>query len=95
MEEYPTKASYAGNNRNRKLKLELMEKYGVCYWCGVKVIDYVAQDGQRCPPNTATIDHLKSRFLRKKGEVVEKVLACNKCNGIRSKKEERIYGKRK
>lgn len=67
----------------RELKLLLIEKFGVCYWCGIKVKDY---GNLLCKPPTdeATIDHVIPIPLRKKGEIVPKVLACYECNQRRS-----------
>lgn len=73
----------------RPLKLELLKEKPYCYWCGIKVIDYIPKDGERTPDNTATIDHLISRFWRNKGKVVKKVLCCNKCNNLRARLEEK------
>jgi uncharacterized CHY-type Zn-finger protein len=64
----------------RALKLTLLEKYQVCYHCGIKVKDYPQVDGVPLPWDTATIDHLHPRQVRKKYEVTEKVLACLNCN---------------
>lgn len=71
----------------RELKLFLLKKYEVCYHCGEKVKDYPVTDGEKIPKNAATIDHLKQRPNRKKGEIVPKVLSCAKCN--QSKNTER------
>lgn len=90
IKEYPVKEYYLGNTlkpANRKeLKIALLEKVGVCYWCKIKVYDYQQIDGQPHPKDTATIDHIISRAEgREKGEVVEKVLSCGKCNTKRGK----------
>lgn len=74
----------------RKLKLELMAKDKHCHWCKIEVHDHVQIEGVRQPDDTATIDHLISRFFRKKGETVAKVLACQKCNLQRARDEEKL-----
>lgn len=80
----------------RKLKLDLLAKEGVCFWCGILVKDYHPwPEGKREPDDMATIDHIKSRYFRKLGEVSTKVLSCNKCNQKRSEKENKIYGIKK
>lgn len=67
-------------NRYRALKLEMLATDPHCHWCKVEVIDYVPKEYESAPHNMATVDHLVNRRYRKKGEVVEKVLACHKCN---------------
>lgn len=79
------------NNRNKVLREYLMADDSHCYWCGIEVIYFVPQPQpykRHLPHNFATIDHKISRFFRKKGEVVEKVLACQKCNHERQRKEQ-------
>jgi len=89
---YPFK-DYRGcsNGTYRQVKLLLIEKYKVCYWCGIKVIDYVRKEGAVDPYNTATIDHIKSRHEREKGEVTEKVLACYGCNQKRMREGDKKW----
>jgi hypothetical protein len=82
--EYPVKRyrqfkNNGSGSRYLLLRVALVEKYGVCYWCNVPVKEY-HQDGQSLPDDAATIDHLKPRQFRKRFEITEKVLACNKCN---------------
>lgn len=86
---------YRSNNRNRKLKLLFLEKYRVCFWCGVnvRVIEH-ARNTSRLAQDMATIDHVESKYFRKKGQVVTKVLACYSCNKKRADIENRIYGKK-
>lgn len=77
----------------RQMKLYLLDKFKICFWCKVKVKDYGNREEEQKigipdPDDMATIDHTKSRFLRIKGEVVEKVLACNKCNQERSRNKQ-------
>lgn len=84
------------NNGYGPLKIYLMEKYGVCYWCDRKVFYYgPRQPGVTYPDDEATIDHIISRFHRKKGDVVPKVLACAKCNTRRSVEEQNLFNKNK
>jgi len=77
----------------RPLKLALIKEFKKCYWCGVEVIDFIRKLGERTPYNAATVDHLVSRYFRKKGEVVIKVLACDRCNQKRANKENKQLGK--
>lgn len=80
------------STRTSKIIPYLIEKYGVCYWCGTKVRHYPVLNNQPLlTPDAATIDHLKSRFFRKKGEIVPKVLACYLCNWNRHIEEEKKY----
>ena len=64
----------------RQLRLYLIDKFLICYHCGVEVIDYIPAEREALPDNSATIDHLKPRQIRKRHQVVQKVLACNRCN---------------
>lgn len=74
----------------RALKLALLEEFKVCFHCGIPVKDCGrTEDGCRPPADEATVDHLVSRFYRKKGDIVLKVLSCNKCNQERTKEESR------
>lgn len=84
---------FEGERTNRPLKLALLSEFKNCFWCGEKVFDYIHTAGETTPPNAATVDHLKSRFFRNKGEVVTKVLACEKCNQRRSHEENKKYTK--
>lgn len=79
--------------KHRDLKAAFLKLDPHCYWCRREVRDY----GPRVPQtkshkDEATIDHLVSRFFRKKGEIVEKVLACYQCNQMRSREENKIHG---
>ena len=93
--EYPVKNWKQYNQENygsyKQLKLLLLKEIGVCFWCKITVKDYPYEDGVPDKPDMATVDHIQSRFERKKGEVVEKVLACYKCNQRRAKEDERKY----
>ena len=73
---------------NRELKLVYLERVGVCFWCREPVKDYGNLFKRKNPPDMATIDHLKSRFFRKKDECVDKVLSCRECNQKRARVEE-------
>ena len=79
--------------RYRELKLALLEEFGVCFWCGIKVSDYSPKDGERNPPDMATIDHTVSRYHREKHSTVLKVLSCEHCNTKRSSRENKKFGK--
>jgi len=75
--------------------LALLSKSDKCHWCGRKVKYYgMIPDGHKNPDDMATRDHLLSKFYRKKGEVVEKVLSCRKCNHERGQKDESNFGRR-
>lgn len=70
-----------------------MAKSDLCCFCGVKVYLSTQEgrwgDYKSLPDNTATIEHMKTKHDRKKGEVVEKVLCCLKCNRERGIKVNR------
>ena len=74
-----------------KLRQYLVEHFGVCYWCLKPVKIYKEVCGNNAPWDNATVDHLESRFLRKKGDKVLKVLACRRCNEKRGKQDEKNY----
>lgn len=82
VKNYSINGSYVNNYR--PLKLLLLELYKVCYHCGVAVKDYPHRDGTNQRGDSATIDHLKPRQFRAKGEIVEKVLSCYDCNWERN-----------
>ena len=90
---YPVKNyGYTGgrhSNGYKTLKLFLLEKYKVCYHCRIEVINYPYIEGEAQLDDSATIDHLKPRQLRKKFEVVEKVLSCRACNHFRNEEMKR------
>lgn len=76
----------------RKMKLELMENDPHCYYCKIEVVDYgQIPPRERQPEDMATVDHLVSKFYRKSGQVVPKVLACQACNNKRAKEEQKIF----
>jgi hypothetical protein len=77
----------------RGLKLKLLAIDPHCHWCGKEVKDYATprRIGEPYRKDEATIDHLISRFHRKKGETVGKVLACGPCNTRRSTLEMIIF----
>ena len=82
------------NNPYRALKHELMKEFGHCFWCGIIVKDYGNIHFHSPPPDSATIDHLESRFTREKGKMVDKVLCCDFCNQKRAQKENKLYSKK-
>lgn len=58
-----------------------MTEHPFCIYCGIKVKDYgFIPVGVSVPPDAASVDHVKTRYERKPGEIVDKVLACVKCN---------------
>ena len=80
----------SGSAYKRKRRKRLFDRHPFCYWCGVILIeDY--SEGTRLD-NAATLDHLRSKFWGKRPNVFGKertmVLACNKCNLERSRKEQ-------
>ena len=93
VEGYPVKSfHYEGSSlfpRRKLLRAFLIERVGVCYWCGKKVKDYPHIEGVPRLPDFATIDHLLSSKSRKKGDFVERVLACFECNNRRSYDQQR------
>lgn len=74
-----------------KRRAKMMMKHPYCYWCGIRVVHHKLNPHQRMPDNFATIDHLISKYYGKRPNVYGKektlVLACNKCNFERCKKE--------
>jgi hypothetical protein len=70
--------------KHRYLVAYLIEKYGVCYFCNKPVKTYPHKDGVGAQDDLATIDHLIPRPERKKRQIVQKVLACYKCNHDRN-----------
>lgn len=83
-----------GNNRAVKIKLLAINPH--CYHCGKLCIDYgIIPELPNNPHDMATIDHLKSRFFRKDGEKVGKVLSCYQCNHERAHEENVRYQNKK
>ncbi len=69
----------------RQQKEVLFAQNPFCHWC--KRLTVIYGDNllyKPHPKDLATLDHLISRYHRKKGEKVGKVLACNECNNKRS-----------
>ena len=66
----------------------LLNYFKNCFWCGIPVKEYKIPNSIN--DDQATIDHVVSRFYRKKGDNVLKVLACYRCNQARA-----IYENRK
>lgn len=77
----------------RPLKLLLLELNGVCYWCKQTVYDHPRVEGIPDPDDTATIDHIESRFTRQKGSSSPKVLSCQRCNQKRAREAEKQFVK--
>jgi hypothetical protein len=100
---YPVR-NYGYSDRTRPngykvLRLHLIEKYGVCYFCSRPVKDYPHVPHVGANDDLGTIDHLKPRPHqaipgRKRYEVVEKVLACYRCNHDRNVKHQRTKNQR-
>ncbi len=75
-----------------KRRRYLIAKDPHCFWCGRLVKEYpLIKRHQKIPNDSATIDHLASRFSGKRKEVHFKektlVLACRVCNNERQKLE--------
>lgn len=80
----------------RKRKLQLLEQYPFCHWCGCKVFDHKTRQGESQAANLATIDHIYPRgddrreLIRyKRGRSL--VLACKKCNEERGREHEQHH----
>lgn len=69
----------------------LFNHFGKCFWCDEEVFD-LKLDGGKPPFNMATIDHVRSRYFREKGDDVLKVLSCFRCNAKRCDFENKKYG---
>lgn len=90
------------NNPNRRNREKLMAIDPHCHWCGIEVKDYNIKQMQRHgPPNDmATLDHIYTKLewekrmeAAKAGDQNRHVLACNRCNQKRNKKDfEKIGG---
>ncbi len=81
-----------GIDKEKRLLPLLVKEFKNCFWCGVEVVD-TKLDGGKQPHYAATVDHLKSRFFRKLGEDVLKVLSCYRCNAKRCDIENKLYTK--
>ena len=67
------------NNRIRRQRLYEEDPY--CHWCGVHTVEGGSGN------NRATLDHIKSRLVRRSGEYSEVVIACYRCNNARAAEE--------
>lgn len=86
---------YSDRKRNyAALREEFLKRFGSCYWCGIKVKPFKYTPRARVPYNDATLDHVVSKYFRKPGESVLKVLACAYCNQLRSAEEVAKFGQR-
>ena len=90
--------SKSGGVWKKNRRNNLMAKDPHCHWCGIEVIYRKLTFGEKMPDNFATIDHLFSRLSPQRGQKQHPtqeitVLACNKCNFIRGKEEEKGLGK--
>lgn len=85
IDDYPFRF-YGYEMRNYKdLIAFLIKKYKVCYFCGVKVVQYPYVEGEPFKQDQATIEHILPRPIRKKHEKTAKVLCCFNCNQERNK----------
>lgn len=64
-----------------------------CYWCNIEVFVHERIPGVDDPKDTATIDHVISRYHRKKGQETPKTLACYGCNQRRAREEDKKIAK--
>lgn len=71
--------------RGRATIIEFLKISKKCYWCGIRVKLYPHIDGVANPKDEATVDHMRSKVNRKKGEWEPRVIACAGCNIERSK----------
>lgn len=71
-------------NSYRNLTSYLVKRFRACYFCARPVKQYPTIDGIGSRDDQATIEHLAPRGIRKKYEIVEKVLACSACNAARN-----------
>ena len=75
----------------RRLR-RLWEDNPRCFWCDTITVWYANGKG-RSPKDSATIDHLRSRYNESRQEPnplahARTVLACWKCNNVRNKEEQ-------
>ena len=81
IQEYPfCESQRVSGGSHKEILKYLIKRFGVCYHCGVTVVYRERVKGYKQRGNDATIDHLISRYSRKKGQKVPKVLACYECN---------------
>lgn len=81
-----------GLDPEKKLLPMLVKEFKNCFWCGVEVI-HLKCDGGKQPFYSASVDHVVSRYFRKKGDNVLKVLSCYRCNAKRADIENKKYSK--
>ena len=82
----------ASGGKFTRRRLRLWKDNPHCYWCGIET---VLADGERpLPPDAATLDHIRSRFVPERAQKDGKwrqgiiVLACNECNHERGRMEQ-------
>ncbi len=77
-------------NSLKRLKYKLFSINPSCHWCKQPVKMYgTLLPGESLPPDSATIDHVKSKPERGFSGHTEKVLACHACNHRRNEEEKR------
>jgi hypothetical protein len=75
----------------RKRKLNLWKKDPHCFWCEELTIIHKHKQGRKIPDNAATLDHIVTRLNPLRGKIKGRtVLACNRCNFLRGKMEEKM-----
>jgi hypothetical protein len=90
------KKKFGGKEKLRRRRLKLFKENPHCFWCGRKTIYARVKDGDKQPPNLATIDHLVHRLDPDRAEKLLKpgpktVLACEQCNFRRGTGDERHF----
>ena len=81
------------SNRKRRHKLFLQDPH--CHWCGCEVVESQSRQKNQ-QDNSATLDHLRTKFDPQRGEPSDKeqtVLSCYKCNNERGMADELIHFK--
>jgi len=77
-------------SRKRRRKNLFEQNDGLCYWCNRETV-YNPSDSLN--PRMATIDHIKNKISKRysSNENQLTVLACRRCNNLRSKFEDAFY----
>lgn len=91
--------SAAKKGRSRKRVMLWYRQGGLCHWCSAPTVLLEPRDKAKLPPNAATIDHLRSRLDPSRTEPCKPgerrlVMACNRCNSTRGKKDQETLGVR-
>lgn len=76
-----------GRKATRDLRWDLFQVDPHCYWCHARV-RWMAPANGILADDAATLDHVQSRYVRERGELVPVVLARFKCNRDRNEREQ-------